>query len=87
MGQWVKNLPASKSRRRCRFNPWVRKISWRRKWQPTPAILLEKFRGQRSLSATDQRVAKSPTQLSTAQLIYIKLQNKYLSKYFGTQML
>ena len=25
--------------RRCRFSPWVRKISWRRKWQPTPVFL------------------------------------------------
>ena len=24
---------------RCGFNPWVRKISWRRKWQPTPVFL------------------------------------------------
>ena len=23
------------------FNPWVRKILWRRKWQPTPVFLLE----------------------------------------------
>ena len=22
--------------RRCRFNPWVRKIPWSKKWQPTP---------------------------------------------------
>ena len=25
--------------KRCGFNPWVRKISWRRKWQPTPVFL------------------------------------------------
>ena len=25
--------------RRPRFNPWVRKIPWRRKWQPTPVVL------------------------------------------------
>ena len=25
--------------RRLRFDPWVRKIPWRRKWQPTPAFL------------------------------------------------
>ena len=25
--------------RRPRFNPWVRKIPWRRKWQPTPVSL------------------------------------------------
>ena len=24
--------------RRCRFNTWVRKIPWRRKWQPLPSI-------------------------------------------------
>jgi len=35
--------------RRHRFNPWVRKISWRRKWQPTPVFLPGKSHGQRSL--------------------------------------
>ena len=25
--------------KRCVFNPWVRKIPWRRKWQPTPVFL------------------------------------------------
>ena len=29
--------------------PGVRKIPWRRKWQPTPVLLPEKSRGQRSL--------------------------------------
>ena len=36
--------------RRCGFNPWVRKIPWRRKWQPTPVFLPGKFHGQRSLT-------------------------------------
>ena len=31
------------------FNPWVRKIPWRRKWQPTPALLPGKLHGLRSL--------------------------------------
>ena len=31
------------------FNPWIRKIPWRRKWQPTPVLLPEKFHGRRSL--------------------------------------
>ena len=31
------------------FNPWVGKIPWRRKWQPTPALLLGKFHGWRGL--------------------------------------
>ena len=34
--------------KRCGFDPWVRKIPWRRKWQPTPVILPGKFQGQRS---------------------------------------
>ena len=33
-----------------RFDPWVGKIPWRRKWQPTP-VLPEKSHGQRSLMA------------------------------------
>ena len=36
--------------KRCRFNLWVRKIPWRKKWQPTPAFLPGKFYGQRSLA-------------------------------------
>ena len=31
------------------FNPWVGKISWRRKWQPTPVFLPGKSHGWRSL--------------------------------------
>ena len=31
------------------FDPWVRKIPWRRAWQPTPVFLPGKFQGQRSL--------------------------------------
>ena len=34
---------------RSEFNPWVRKIPWSKKWQPTPVFLFEKFHGQRSL--------------------------------------
>ena len=36
--------------RRCRFNPWVRKIPWRRKWQLTPVFLPGKFHRQRTLA-------------------------------------
>ena len=31
------------------FDPWVGKIPWRRKWQPTPVLLPEKSHGWRSL--------------------------------------
>ena len=36
--------------RRCGFNPWVRRIPWRRKRQPTPVFLPGKSHGQRSLA-------------------------------------
>ena len=43
--------PACHCRRlkRCRFNPWIRKIPWRRAWQPTPLFLPGESYGQRSL--------------------------------------
>ena len=25
--------------RRCTFDPWVGKVPWRRKWQPTPVVM------------------------------------------------
>ena len=31
------------------FDPWVRKLPWRRKWHPTPVLLPGKSHGQRSL--------------------------------------
>ena len=36
-------------RRRHRFDPWVGKMPWRRKWQPAPVFLPGKPYGQRSL--------------------------------------
>ena len=35
--------------RRPKFDPWVRKIPWRRAWQPTPVFFPGEPRGQRSL--------------------------------------
>ena len=35
--------------KRLRFDPWVRKIPWRRKWQPTPVFLPGESHGRRSL--------------------------------------
>ena len=45
-GSEVKNLLQC---RRCRFNPWVGKIPWRRKWQPTSVFLPGKSHSQWSL--------------------------------------
>ena len=45
----VKNTPAKAGDTRPRFGPWVRKIPWRRLWQPTPVFLPGDSHGQRSL--------------------------------------
>ncbi|CAI9181275.1 unnamed protein product [Rangifer tarandus platyrhynchus] len=47
-----------RSKRRCRFDPWVRKISWRRKWQPTQVFLPGEFNGQRILTCYSPRGSK-----------------------------
>ena len=39
-----------RKRKRCRFDPRVWKIPWRRKWQPTPIFLPGESHGQRSLA-------------------------------------
>ena len=43
--------PTCQCRRRKRheFDPWVRKISWRRKWQPAPVFLPGESHRQRNL--------------------------------------
>ena len=50
-GRTVEKSPAANTGdgKRCGFNPWVGKIPWRRKWQPTPEFLPGKSHGQRSL--------------------------------------
>ena len=51
---WILELPrccsGKESTCKCRrLHPWVGKIPWNRKWQPTPVFLPGKFHGQRSL--------------------------------------
>ena len=40
------------------FDPWVRKIPWRWKWQPTPIFLPGESHGQRSLVGYSSRGRK-----------------------------
>ena len=51
VAQWVKNPLAMQETEETshRFHPWLRKIPWRRKWQPTPVFLPGKSHGHRSL--------------------------------------
>ena len=38
--KWHSGKETCRRLKRCGFDPWVRKIPWRRKWPPTPVLLL-----------------------------------------------
>ena len=85
--------PACQCRRqkRCRFNPWVRKIPWRRKWWPTSVFLLQKSHGQRSLAGYSSWDCKElDTTKVTEHMVtvfaskFIALNSDLLSKTKGT---
>ena len=46
---WFRGKESICQCRRCGFDPWLRKIPWRRKGQPTPVFSPGKPHGQRSL--------------------------------------
>ena len=56
-----KNLPANAGDRR---DPWVSKIPWRRKWQPTPVFSPGNPMDREAWQATAHGVAKNQTQPS-----------------------
>ena len=58
VAQMVMNLICKK------FNPWVRKIPWRREWLATPVFLPWEFHGQRGLASYSPRATKNWTWLS-----------------------
>ena len=67
VAHWLRiHLPS----RRCRLDPWVRKIPWRREWQPFPVFLPGKSHGQRSLvSSSLWGHKKNRTWLGTKQQV------------------
>ena len=51
--RWCCGEESAHQCRRCKrsaFDPWVRKIPWGRKWQPTPVFFPGKSQGQSSLA-------------------------------------
>ena len=72
----VKNPPAKC--KRLGFDPWVRKIPWRRKWQPTPVFLPGKSHRQRSLvgySPWGHKESDTTEQLTLSLFIGMKAKN------------
>jgi len=49
---WLKGKESTcqcRRQKRLGFDPWLGKIPWERKWQPTLVFMPRKFRGQRIL--------------------------------------
>ena len=44
--RWLSGKEPARQCKRCRFDPWVAKIRWRRKWQPTPVFLPGESQGR-----------------------------------------
>jgi hypothetical protein len=62
---------------RCGLDLWVRRIPWRRKWQPTPVILPRKSMDRGAWQATVNGVAK---ELNTIEQLNKKVaKNSFLS--------
>ena len=54
--RWHSDKEATYQCRRQGFDPWVRKIPWRRKWQPTPVVLPRKsHRGSWGLQSMESQ--------------------------------
>jgi len=51
---WLRGKESACLCRRCQFDPWVGKIPWRKKWQPTPVFLPGESHGQRSLEGSQK---------------------------------
>ena len=60
---WLSGKESTYQCRRSGFDPQVRKIPWRRKWQPALVFLPGESHGQRNLVGTVHNVAKNQTQL------------------------
>ena len=66
---WLSGKESTCQCRRCGLDPWVGKIPWRRKWQPTSVLLPGKPMDSRAWWATVHGFAKSWTQLSTHAIL------------------
>ena len=79
---WLSGKESTCQCRRCKFDPWVGKISWRRKWQATPVFLPRKSHGQRSLAgysqSMDRKVSDMTEHTDTRDQLYVLPENRHL---------
>ena len=65
--RWLSSQVSACQCRRHGFDPWVGKIPWRRKWQPTPVFLPGKCYGQGSLEGYSPRGCRVGRDWATKQ--------------------
>ena len=68
--------------RRPGFNPWVGKIPWRRKWQPTPVSLPGKSHGQRNLAGYSPWGCKELDMTEWLHSLHFRVRLKFSTIYF-----
>ena len=74
-----------KKRGRCGFDPWVGKIPWRRKWQPSPVFLPGESHGQRSLAGHGPwgRKGSDTTEGLSTRVLAVIIFNGHAHQYVG----
>ena len=89
--RWCSAKEPSCQYRRRGLDPLIRKIPWKRKWQPTPVFLLEESMDRGAWQVTVHGVTKSWTPLSdrahTAHLFKNKILYIHCSLYHWTLLL
>ena len=76
---WLSGKEPACQCRRCAFDLWVRKIPWRKKWQPMPVFLPRKSHRQRSLvgySPSDHEESDTTLNNDTIPLSYFCVYSK-----------
>ena len=82
--RWPSGKESAFQCRRRKFHPWVRKIPWSRKWQPTLVFLPGKFREQRSLvgySSLSRKELDMTEQLNTHTQVFSIFYIYHLTDY------
>ena len=87
---WLRRWSICLQCRKPRFSPWVGKIPWTRKWQPTPVFMPGEAHGQRSLvgcspwghKESDMTEWLTNTQTQTHRLL-VQHGFKWIEKYYA----
>ena len=72
VAQWARVHLQCPRQRKSWFNCWVRKIPWRRTWQPTPVFSPEKSHGQGRLEAYRPWSCKEPDRTEATEHTHIR---------------